>query len=256
MLALALSAPRAGAGDPVPQELLPDLVVAKPAELYVVDRGRRTKLRFSHTTANVGDGPLEIAPDLTTTNCASKGPDWFDADQYIYRDQNGSGEFERGLAADGADGDPDRRHAGCMYFHAPHDHYHFRDFAEYNLYREPNAKPVARSDKVSFCVFDLRPFQTGLPGSEVYYSFTNCNEKDGTHGISVGWADVYSAGTPGQVLDITKLRRGRYCLVAEADPLDRLVETSPERSNTRRIRIALRPRRGVVKRLAPPCRSF
>ena len=247
VVALSLGARSAGAGDPAPA-LLPDLFVPKPSELFV-DTGKRTILRFSHTTANLGKGPLEISPDLESDECAQSSPDWFDADQYVYRDTNGTGEFERG-----ADQAPEKRDVGCMFFHEPHNHYHFQDFALYELYRERSGNLAATSDKVSFCVFDLQEINGDLPGAEQFYAGSNCDRSDGTHGISVGWADVYGAFTQGQELDITNKRRGRFCLVAIADPENRLDEVGSA-SNVRRMRIALRPRKGFVKRLAGPCKS-
>jgi Lysyl oxidase len=244
----SLGARPAGAGDP-PAALLPDLIVLKPSEV-LVDKGRkRTMLRFSHTTANIGDGPLEIAPDLEADECAQSSPDWFDADQYVYRDTNGTGEFERG-----ADAAPEARSVGCMFFHKPHDHYHFRDFALYRLYRERTGNLAGTSDKVSFCVFDLLEVNGDLPGAEQYYMGKSCKRSDGMHGISVGWADIYGAFTQGQELDVTGKRRGRYCLVASADPDNRLDESN-NANNVRRVRIALRPRKGVVKRLPGPCKN-
>jgi len=115
---------------------------------------------------------------------------------------------------------------------------------------------VETSDKVSFCVFDLAPLASGLPGTEAYYGFSNCDKDDGTHGISVGWADIYGAATNGQELNVTGMRRGRYCLVSIADPEDRLDEKAGRKANnTRRVRIAMRPGRAFVKKLPTPCRS-
>jgi hypothetical protein len=246
--ALSLGARSAGAGSQA-DSLLPDLVVPAPEELQLDKAGKRRILRFSHTTANIGTGPLEISPDLEAESCASHNELWFDADQYVYSDGNGSGEFERG-----ADGPPETRNVGCMYFHEKHNHYHFRDFALYRLYRERTGRVAARSDKVSFCVFDLEVFPPGVPGSERFYSSRNCQRSDGTHGISVGWADVYRMFTPGQELNVTGRRRGRYCLVAIADPDDRLAEVN-NANNVRRVRISLRPFKGVVKPLDGRCKN-
>ena len=247
--ALSLGARSAGAGGQA-EALLPDLIVPKPTELFVDKLGKQRILRFSHTTANIGSGPLEISPDLEADNCASHNELWFDADQYVYRDTDGSGKFERG-----SDGPPEKRNVGCMYFHEPHDHYHFRDFALYQLYRERTGNRVATSDKVSFCVFDLQEYNGDLPGAEQFYSGTNCDRSDGTHGISVGWADVYTSNTPGQELNVTGKRRGRYCLVAKADPDNRLDEQGNAANNVRRLRIALRPGKGLVRRLDGRCKG-
>jgi len=247
---LALAPGPAGAVSPAPT-LLPDLAVPKPHEILIERRNRRATLRFSHTTANRGDGPLEISPDLSTTTCTEGGEDGREAYQYVFRDLDRSGAFERN-----ADGPPEGRPVGCMIFHEPHNHYHFKDFALYELYRERTGRLVGTSDKVSFCVFDLAPLASGLPGAAAYYDFSNCDKDDGTHGISVGWADTYGAATKGQELDVTGMRRGRYCLVSIADPEGRLDEKpGGKANNTRRVRIAMRPGRAFVKKLPTPCRS-
>ncbi|MDQ3571369.1 MAG: lysyl oxidase family protein [Actinomycetota bacterium] len=247
---LAVAVGPAGARVPAPP-LLPDLSVSQPRQILIERTNQRAKLRFSHTTANRGDGPLEISPDLTTTTCTEGGENGREAYQYVFRDRDGSGVFERS-----SDGPPEARHVGCMIFHEEHDHYHFKDFALYELYRERTGRLVGASGKVSFCVFDLSPLGSGLPGAERYYEFSNCDKHDGTHGISVGWTDTYGAATKGQELDVTGMRRGRYCLVSIADPEDRLKETTGrDANNIRRVRIAMRPGRAFVRKLDTPCRS-
>lgn len=242
----------AGAGDPA-AELLPDLRVTRPHELYVSGSTDRPVLRFSHTTLNVGAGPLELSPDLDDSDnvCGELGADLFDAWQYVYRDGDESGVFERDR-----DGSPEGHEVGCMYFHAKHNHYHFDDFAEYTLHRAGGGKPLATSGKVSFCVYDggEAPVRPALPGAPqaAHYQWANCNRSDGTHGISVGWADTYGAQTQGQRLRLAGLRAGQYCLIAVADPENRLRELREE-NNRSLVRVKLKPRQRVVKRVARPC---
>ena len=68
---LLLSSSSATAGNPVGPALLPDLIVEPPEEivLQAPPGSKKIYLRFSHTTSNVGQGPLEIYPDLTTESC-------------------------------------------------------------------------------------------------------------------------------------------------------------------------------------------
>jgi hypothetical protein len=251
-VALVASAGSAGAGEPDPEPLLPDLVVLRPADIGIVKSASKRNLVFSHTTANRGLGPLEISPDLSTTTCAEGGEDGRQADQFVYSDGNGSGFFERG-----ADGEPGARSVGCMVYHPAHLHYHFKDFALYQLYRERTGRLVRTSDKTSFCVADYVAWDLEREGAaqDAAYGPENCATDDGTHGLSVGWADLYVAGTPGQELDVTGLRRGRYCFVAITDPEDRLDEDGTRANNVRQVRLGLRPGRGIAKRLNDPCRT-
>jgi hypothetical protein len=69
----------------------------------------------------------------------------------------------------------------------------------------------------------------------------------------VGWADEYYYGLPGQALDITGVKAGRYCLASTADPANLLREANNS-NNRRRTRIELRPAKHVVKTLPGPCR--
>lgn len=256
-LALVTSAGSAGAG-PVATPLLPDLVVLRPADIGIVKSASKRSLVFSHTTANRGLGPLEISPDLETTTCGDSGENGRQADQFVYHDENGSGRLERGTAGPpDDDGPPDARPVGCMIYHPAHEHYHFKDFALYQLYRERTGKLVRTSDKTSFCVADYVEWRTDLPNAdpEPFYGPENCATDDGTHGLSVGWADLYGAATPGQELDVTGLRRGRYCFVAITDPEDRLDEEGTRANNVRQVRLGLRPWRGIAKRLDEPCRT-
>lgn len=228
---LLISSSRATAGGAGSEALLPDLVVETPYEIVLQRTGGKKKptyLRFSHTTANVGDGPLEIYPDLDAEDCDDRGERALVAYQAIYQDSNANGTFE-----DNADTGTVSEPVGCMIFHDIHNHYHFEDFAEYELYRMKSGKLKETSDKVSFCVVDiLRPYPE-LPGSpdETRYRFKDCLTDSGIHGISIGWADIYRATTPGQEFDVSDRRRGRYCLVARADPADRLSERAGGNDN-------------------------
>lgn len=257
-IAPVASAGSADTGAPAPQALLPDLVVLRPADIGIIKSGGKRSLVFSHTTANRGLGPLEISPDLETTTCAEGGENGRQADQFVYSDTNDSGSLERGAAGPPADdGPPDAEPVGCMVYHPAHEHYHFKDFALYQLYRERTGKLVRTSDKTSFCVADYVEWDLDRPHAEPFpfYGPENCATDDGTHGLSVGWADLYGPGTPGQELDVTGLRRGRYCFVAITDPEDRLHEDGTRANNVRQVRLGLRPWRGIVQRVAGPCRT-
>src|SRR5205823_3311040 len=75
-----------------------------------------------------------------------------------------------------------------------------------------------------------------------------------TQGLSVGWADVYSASLQGQWIDITEVPSGRYWLEAVVDPANNIKESN-ELNNTNRILIDLTvPAPGTTN--APPNDNF
>ena len=234
---LVTSSP-ATAGSSSGEQLLPDLVVEPPEDIVLQGSPSSEKvfLRFSHTTSNIGQGPLEIYPDLDADDCNDRGDRALVAYQRIYRDANGSGTFQRGV-----DTDTTEQTVGCMIFHDIHNHYHFEDFAEYELYRVKSGVLKETSDKVSFCVVDILNTHPELDGAAVdpYYQFQDCLTDSGVHGISVGWADIYGSGTPGQEFDVSDRNPGRYCLVARTDPIDRLdeVATGGEDNNIQTVQI-------------------
>jgi hypothetical protein len=66
-------------------------------------------------------------------------------------------------------------------------------------------------------------------------------------------ADTYRWSLPGQKLNVTGLRRARYCLVSTADPHN-LLRESDNSNDARRTRMLLRPAKRKVKRLRGQCR--
>jgi Lysyl oxidase len=251
LLAPALLLPSAAASTGAARELLPDLVIRRPARVFlqVTDRGQRF-VRFSNEVDNVGIGPLELRPRKDDCNRNGDLGDDRTAYQRIYRDANGDGIFTRG-----ADVRFRTRPAGCTRFHPAHKHWHFDALAEYVLEAAPPLAPVSiEGKKASACVVDttLRlPKAPGSPPRKYYGSGPRRCTRDSIGGISIGWADIYGARVSGQDLDVTTLGDGVYCLVTRADPENRLVESN-ERNNARTTRIVLR---GQTLRWQPyrPC---
>lgn len=267
---LVMSAQPASSGAPDP-DLLPDLVVQRPAELYIADRGKEIRLRVSNTIANRGAGPLEIQGGGSDDACNLPGkPLGRHTLQNIYEDTadpGTAGYFDRPTEGGTPD---DQEEAGCSRFHPSHDHWHFDNFARYSLFEDRTGNLAGGSRKVSFCVIDTGQPYPGLPGSpeESYYpqdpenpKFPNCSETS-IDGLSIGWEDTYGASLPGQAIKVTGLRRGYYCLRIETDPVtgpgdsDGVLLERDETNNARFIRMRMRPHKGVVKRLGPDCRSF
>lgn len=106
-------------------------------------------------------------------------------------------------------GDP--RNSNTFEYSSCHDHYHFREYADYRLL-DMAGNIVARGHKQAFCLVDLwQP--PGLRGRATP-QFNHC----GFQGISAGWADVYHRGLDCQWIDITGVPSGRYVLEVVVNP--------------------------------------
>lgn len=121
--------------------------------------------------------------------------------------------------------------AGTFVHHAQHDHWHFENYATYDLLpakEEVNgyvpdfgAQPVAPGVKASFCLLDserARPAPENLEGqvNEAYF-YRTCTEY--MQGISSGWADEYSSLVWGQQIVIDDVSPGVYALVISSNPI-------------------------------------
>jgi hypothetical protein len=208
-------------------ENLPNLVPLKPFDIHVTtaESGKGKSIRFGISTANRGEYAFELAgvpdpadaPDSQALQCILwAGP--------------------RACAQ--------RTPVGTFRYHEAHQHYHFEDYALFELRRLKDGQPVmsrrglvAPSKKASFCIIDSEPddyaqenpvYQQPWP---LYFSciagvpgvgFT------GIQGISPGWRDTYTSGLPGQEIPIEGVPDGTYALVVTVDPMNRIFETSDE----------------------------
>ena len=228
--------PAAGAQEP-PAQLLPDLRTVRPYDLFIErnaeEAGGRKILRFANEVFNRGAGPMELDPE---GECPGE-PTGKAAYQNIYQDDNANGVFD--------ENDTYASHAaGCTHYHAAHEHWHFADFARYELFAYNDDGTVGErarrwsvSEKVSFCLVDTNRMRPGLPGSPDSRQYGRCDE-DAATGISIGWSDVYGPSLPHQWVDITKVPAGTYCLRSIADPEDRLQEIH-ENNNGRGLKISI-----------------
>jgi hypothetical protein len=251
------------AGSP---ELLPDLVTLKPVErpwLELRVNKKHAVLRVSNRIGNRGKGPLEVFAGAEDQGCTAagefQGAD-LAADQRVFADTNGSGKFERQQ-----DTDATVAQVGCFEYHPKpgHQHWHFHDFSQYKLLGKDGQIRGDPSNKIGFCIVDnfpaALPTLPGAPSSGFYPADDGgCGNGDpedgpGRMGLSVGYADTYSMGLPGQRLPVTGVPTGRYCLVSTANPdhapepdLSQLREANPD-NNVRRKLIKLNPGREKVK---------
>jgi hypothetical protein len=189
-------------------------------------------LRFSNTIANAGAGPVELKP--RKDDCDGDGNPTNDrtAIQRIYRDADGDGVYRRAV-----DRAADKRVTGCFEFSVAHGHWHFHDFADYQLLDVTSGQLVASNDKVGFCLLDtLHPYP-GVPGSPRHRYYRGCR-RNSVQGQSVGFADIYAWYVSSQWIDVTGIPNGDYCLVMTADPADQLLE-SDETDNAYRQQMRL-----------------
>jgi hypothetical protein len=200
---------------------LPNLVPLTPSDVGVgtADDGSGEALRFTVSTANRGKYALDL------TGVPNSGyPQTSDAYQCVMWTTDRVCQ--------------ERRQVGTFGFHQAHLHYHFEDYALYELRHldaggEPDMSPeglVAPGVKASFCLIDYDPDQ---PSNHPLYQnphplYLTCTGSFGigVQGISPGWKDTYSSGLAGQQIEIDGVPRGRdYALVITADPSNRLWES-------------------------------
>ena len=173
---------------------------------------RNPEIRFSVTTVNVGEGPLEFIGGET-----GRGK------QNIY---------QRIYLSDGTFYE---RRVGAYVWHPEHMHIHVENYANYVL-QALNAPGNSRrtGQKTSFCIMDTDKYGT-LGSSQPHY--TTCENT--VQGMSVGWGDTYHSHLAGQEIDLTGLPDGDYTLTVQADPLGRFTEsTTTDNNSCIRIRLA------------------
>lgn len=121
-------------------------------------------------------------------------------------------------------------HPDLFEWDACHRHYHFIDFASYQLLHE-DGTVAAEGHKQSFCLFDALPVtdDAGPP------QFT-C----GFQGISAGWGDVYRVGLDCQWIDITGVSPGRYLIEVVVNG-EQVIEEYDPTNNVERLPVYLYP---------------
>jgi hypothetical protein len=214
----------------------PDLVMAAPSHLRL-DRKRdgRRFLRMQNSIVNVGLGPAELFAQRTGSKAMA-------AKQVITDVAGGRRRFPTG--------------AEVYYTSVPTrggNYWKFEAAARFELWAlAPNGTRagVARvGPKLRYCLRDLRRVGTPGPGSNVppRRVFPACNQKRDkrqvTLGTSVGWADVYPASYPGNIIDVTGLA-GCFAIIQRADPLNHIIELNEANNvSVRVVRLPYRPGR-------------
>ena len=200
-----------------PAAALPDLVPLPSWGIGAFHdrRSGRDLLAFGATVWVGGNSPLDVEGFRSNGSLVMK------AYQYFWRNGHVVG----------------RARAGTMGFHAKkgHNHWHFEQFARYQLLDSAKNLAVA-SHKVGFCIAPtdpvnlLAPHATWQPPSIGFSDFT-CGSPTALwvqEMMPVGWGDTYFQFAAGQAFDITSVPNGTYYIEVIANPQHVLYE-----SNTR-----------------------
>jgi hypothetical protein len=189
-------------------------------------------LRFDQVLRNRGEGRLELR---------------FQREAGVFQDEYVAQRVYR------SDGTFTDWAAGQVEFHAVHGHYHFKGFAQSEMWLTDGAgnlvdtAPAAVGDKVSFCVSDTDLIDWGKKGDgPLSYPAPDCLEPKqviGTteffsYGMTQGWADRYNWFLPDQMIDTAGLADGTYVLFTTVDPDGKLLE-SDETNNCGSVVIEL-----------------
>jgi Lysyl oxidase len=206
--------------------------VADPGESCyrgeMAETGASVCMRFEQTFANVGEGAAELR-------------------FAVPKDPNDTSHdvLARTYFSDGHFTDTS---AGTWEFHAEHQHFHYDNFVQSNLWaadshgHRTGTGPIRAGRKVSFCMEDeiLDGPMWGKAGVRPrFYIAPDCLDfvpsaetPDFNYliqGVTPGWDDIYEWYLPGQYIDVAGVPSGDYVLETIADPDDKLVE--PDETN-------------------------
>jgi hypothetical protein len=121
------------------------------------------------------------------------------------------------------------QHPEWFEFDSCHGHYHFKNFTQYRLLDAQNNE-VGYSHKQSYFLVDVLNYWPNYPSGQ----YTGM-------GISPGWSDVYSVGTPCQWIDITGVAAGTYTLEVSVNPGELLFPELQNHPNTVSVPVTIPP---------------
>jgi hypothetical protein len=182
------------------QALLPNLTALPAFDISAgLGADGQPELRFAFRSWNSGLGPLELYAGEIAQGRQS-------VYQRVYNDDD---TYSDTLA-------------GNFEWHQGHNHFHFDDYAFYEL---PGGKGNAQrsSAKTSFCLMDTAAQDLSLPGAPSAPVYTSCGNF--FQGMSVGFGDTYGSHLSGQEISLKKVKDNDYRLITTVDPQDRLLET-------------------------------
>ena len=105
---------------------------------------------------------------------------------------------------------------GLFEFASCHNHFHFRNYATYELVSP--AGTVVRAAKRGFCMIDVVRFHGGPKPGKRTYALCGTQTTRGNQGISTGWADSYSRVLDGQFFVLDDVPAGAYTIRITVNP--------------------------------------
>ena len=229
------AAPRAPRGPAVvPAEgPMPDL---RSLPAWGISMARQRQLPpLPATVWNAGDSPLVV------DGFRREGEDEMDAYQYFF---------------DAAGNQTGYVPAGDMHWdsRASHQHWHFEDFATYTLL-DADQDQVVKSRKEAFCLANTDSVDLTVPEASWNPYNTDLQTACGDQGslsvrevLASGWGDTYAQFRAGQSFDLRGLPNGVYYIAVNANPLQRLTETSLDNNRSlRKVVIGGRPGQRTVE---------
>jgi lysyl oxidase len=199
---------------------LPDLIPTPSSGISTFHLMQHDYLAFGATVWNAGPAPMVVE------GFRQPGKAVMDAYEYFYRDDKRVGRALVGTMAY----DP----------RVGHQHWHFKDFAKYELLDNNQAHPV-RSGKEAFCLANTDSIDMLVKNANWRGNFDDLGSVCGgasalwlRETLSVGYGDTYTQYVPGQSFDITNMRNGTYYIRVTANPAQRLKEVSSENNTSLR----------------------
>ncbi len=192
-----------------PRTALPDLVPLPSWGISTSHAGKLDLLNFGATVWIGGTSPLDVE------GFRSNGSPVMQAYQYFWQNGHVIG----------------RVRVGTMGF-ADYNHWHFQQFARYQLLNASRAVAV-RSHKEGFCIAPTDGVDLLLPQAVWQPNsiglFGQCGSPTALwvqEYLPVGWGDTYFQTVPGQSFNITNLPNGTYYIEIIANPLKVLRESN------------------------------
>ncbi|GAB1645099.1 lysyl oxidase family protein [Krasilnikovia sp. MM14-A1259] len=121
-----------------------------------------------------------------------------------------------------------------------HKHWHFTDFAQYNLLKA-DKKLAVRSGKEAFCLANTDAVDYTVPNAKWRPENTDLSTACGGNTavavrevLDAGNGDTYSQARPGQSFEVTDLPNGTYYIEVKANPANKLAEVSTSNNTSLR----------------------
>ncbi|MCU1354377.1 MAG: hypothetical protein JWM05_3586 [Acidimicrobiales bacterium] len=201
----------ATAPNAIPADTLPDLAPLPALGIRTRYEGASDLIDFAATVFDASGGPLVVE------GFRRPGTTVMDAHQYFFRDGKVVGHVP----------------AGTMEYDArpSHEHWHFKDFASYDLI-DGGGRRVVASGKEAFSLAPTDPIDLLARGAVRQPGngdlATACGGASSIwvrERLPAGWGDTYLQSRAGQSLDVTGVPNGTYRIRVTANPQGRLHES-------------------------------